>query len=88
MTEGVYHGDSTHGAAARAVEGAELGEEILAEAPHLAPVEQDWSAQRAVYIWPRMASERTKLYRMLRRAPKAAAAALMRLLTSVSDVSE
>ena len=53
MTEGMDHGNPAHGAAARAVEGAELGEGILAEAPHLTPVEQDGQHKgRGVHLTP------------------------------------
>merc|ERR1712086_338865 len=52
VADGVCHGDPTHGAAARVVEGAKLGEEVLAEAPHLTPIEQDGQHEGRVHLAP------------------------------------
>ena len=57
VADGVCHGDPTHGAAARVVKGAKLGEEVLTEAPHLTPIEQDGQYEGRVHLAPEVLRE-------------------------------
>lgn len=85
VADGARHGDPAHGAAEPVVKGAHLGEEVLAQEPHLAAAERIVST-RALHTWPRRVFAKAKFPSTPRKAPKAAAAALRRLLTPGSEV--
>jgi hypothetical protein len=47
------HCDPTHGAAAPVMKDAQLGEEVLAQEPHLAAVEEDREHESRVHLAPK-----------------------------------